>query len=163
MLSSSYRWRNWISEVVSPFLSFSNWIFSLFFFLAMGNILWYTWLFCYPSLVLKGLYFTEPVSHVLTLYVSFPLRFCFPFCCHECLESPVSFHSLFYISKKLPLLKCIRWEQSTYFCEIVVFSHVDGTQTTQYRNQRSRKYFSRSLTAAAANTDNKTRMFIINF
>ena len=105
MLSSSYRWRNWISEVVSPFLSFSNWIFSLFFFLAMGNILWYTWLFCYPSLVLKGLYFTEPVSHVLTLYVSFPLRFCFPFCCHECLESPVSFHSLFYISKKLPLLK----------------------------------------------------------
>lgn len=80
---------------------------------------------------------------------------CFSFCCHKCLESPSSYHSLFYLFKKLPILEWIRWEKSNHFCETSVFSYIDCTQTTKYRNWRPRKYFSHPLIAAAVNTTNK--------
>lgn len=119
MLSSSYSWRNWILEVISAFLPFNNWIFSLIFFLC--NIFWYTWISCYPSFVLKGLFCFVVVVFSWTCKPKFWLLMSLSFwgslisCSHECLGSPLSFHSLFYISKKLPVLKCIRWEQSQLF------------------------------------------------
>lgn len=99
------------------FFALQQWTVPLKFLLANGQYSVTHLTFLLFSSFTRGRSLLNASLHILTPYVSLLLDIvCFPFCCCECLESLASFHFLYYLSKKLLVLKYIRWKTSSCFC-----------------------------------------------